>query len=183
MILVLWSSPNDEGLTAACAHAAEKGVLAAGGECALYKLNDLGIGSCKACNDGWGTCREEHFCQVGDGFQALHGEVRKADALIAVTPVYWGEMSESAKDFFDRYRRCEARLGPQGALYGKPMLAVAAAGGSGNGTLSCLGQFERLAGHLGMRLFDGIPVKRFTRDYQVDAVERAAAALVVSINK
>jgi multimeric flavodoxin WrbA len=177
MILVLWSSPNEEGLTAACARAAEKGIADAGFPCGLRKLNELGIGSCQACGNGWGTCREEHACQVLDGFQALHAEIRKADGLVAVTPVYWGDMSESAKNFFDRLRRCEALRGPQGALHGKPFLAVAAAGGSGNGTLSCLVQMERWAAHMGMRMLDGIPVKRFTREYQLDAVERAAAAL------
>lgn len=181
MILILWSSPNDGGLTAACAHAAEKGIAGAGGECRLYKLNELGIGSCQACGDGWGACGDGHVCQVEDGFQALHEEVGKADGLVAITPVYWGDMSESAKNFFDRLRRCEARLGQQSALYGRPFLAVAAAGGSGNGTLSCLTQFERLAAHLGMRMFDGIPVKRFTRKYQLNTVECAAAALASSI--
>jgi multimeric flavodoxin WrbA len=178
MILVLWSSPNDEGLTEACARAAEKGIAGAGGACRLVKLNDAGAGACRACGNGWGTCRDGHFCQVQDGFQALHEETKKAEALVAVTPVYWGDMSESAKNFFDRLRRCEALLGSRGALHGKPFLAVAAAGGSGNGTLSCLTQMERWAMHMGMRMFDGIPVKRFTRDYQLDTVECAAAALV-----
>ena len=178
MILVLWSSPNNDGLTAACAHAAEKGIVGACGECKLYKLDGAAIGSCHACGNGWGTCRNDHMCQVQDGFQALHEEVKKAEGLIAVTPVYWGDMSESAKNFFDRLRRCEAFLGKQGELHGKPFLAVAAAGGSGNGTLSCLTQMERLAMHIGLRMFDGIPVKRFTRQYQLNTVECAAAALV-----
>jgi multimeric flavodoxin WrbA len=155
----------------------QRGILRDGAECKLYKLNDLNIGACHACGNGWGTCREEHICQVEDGFQALHEEVKKASGLIAVTPVYWGEMSESAKNFFDRLRRCEAILGPKNPLHGKPFLAVAAAGGSGNGTLSCLTQFERFSAHLGMRMLDGIPVKRYTKLYQLDAVERAAEAL------
>lgn len=177
MILVIWSSPNDEGLTAACARAAERGIQKAGCECRLVKLNACCIGACRACGNGWGTCRDEHECCVKDGFQELHEDVRKAEAIVAVTPVYWGDMSESAKNFFDRLRRCDARLGEASALHGKLFLAVAAAGGSGNGTLSCLTQCERLAGHLGMRMFDAIPVKRFTRDYQLDTIENAAAAL------
>jgi multimeric flavodoxin WrbA len=176
MILVLWASPNDDGLTAECAQAAAKGIQGAGGACRLVKLNELGIGSCRACGDGWGTCRDEHRCQVEDGFQALHAELREAEALAVVTPVYWGGMAEAARNFFDRLRRCENEW-RGGALAGKPMLAVAAAGGSGNGTLSCLADFERLAAHLGMRLVDAIPVKRYTKQYQLAAVEGAAAAL------
>lgn len=180
MILVVWASPNKNGLTAACAHAAEQGIADAGGECRLFQLNSLGIGSCKACGNGWGTCREEHECCVADGFQALHAQAARADALVVVTPVYWGEMAEVAKNFFDRLRRCEAIRREECALAGKPMLAVAAAGGSGNGTLSCLTQFERFAAHLGMSLLDGIPVKRYTRQYQLDAVRSAAAALAAA---
>lgn len=177
MIAILWASPNDNGLTAACAHAAEQGITAAGGQCKLFKLNELNINACKACGTGWGTCRQDHACQVADGFQALHEELRQADGLVIVTPVYWGEMAEVAKNFFDRLRRCEA-LGRETSLFcGKPVVAVAAAGGSGNGTISCMAQFERLAQHMGMRLLDSIPVKRYTREYQLKAVEAAAAAL------
>lgn len=176
MISVLWASPNEDGLTAACARAALKGIEGAGGQCKLIQMNKLGIGACRACGNGWGACRDEHRCQVPDGFQALQAELREADALVVVTPVYWGGMAEVAKNFFDRLRRCE-NAWRGGALSGKPMLAVAAAGGSGNGTLSCLTDLERLASHLGMRLLDTIPVKRYTKQYQLAAVEGAAAAL------
>lgn len=180
MIMILWASPNDGGLTAACARAAEKGILAAGGECRLYKLNDLNINACKACGGGWGTCREEHVCCKPDGFQALQKELQQADALIVVTPVYWGEMAEVAKNFTDRLRRSEALRREESPFSGKYMLAVAAAGGSGNGTLTCLSQMERFASHMGMKLLDGIPVKRFTRGYQLPAIEGAAAALLAA---
>lgn len=180
MVLVLWASPNEDGLTAECARAAAKGVQDAGGECELVQLNKLGIGSCHACGNAWGTCREEHLCQVQDDFQALHAQMREAGALIIVTPVYWGGMAEIARNFFDRLRRCENEW-RGGTLAGKPMLAVAAAGGSGNGTLSCLVDFERLAAHLGMKLLDAIPVKRYTKQYQLDAIEGAAKALAEAV--
>ncbi len=181
MITILWASPNDDGLTAACVEAAQRGVKAAGYACDTIALNNASIGMCRACGNGWGTCREQHECCVQDGFQAVHHMVRQAEAVIAVTPVYWGDMAESAKCFFDRLRRCEALLREAGTLHGRDFLAVAAAGGSGNGTITTLAQFERLAGHLGMRFFDGIPVKRFTRLYQLDTVERAAAALAAAV--
>ena len=67
-----------------------------------------------------GECRPEHECQVEDDFQALHGRMLQADAYVLVTPVYWGEMSESAKAFADRLRRCEATRGDESGLAGKP---------------------------------------------------------------
>ena len=116
-VLVIGSSPNQEGLTAACMAAAIEGVGHAGGHSEEVRLNDMQIGMCQACDSGWGTCRKEHVCQVADGFQALHARVLAADALVLVTPVYWGEMSESAKALTDRLRRCEASRGQERAAW------------------------------------------------------------------
>ena len=105
--------------------------------------------------------------------------MRSAEGLIVVTPVYWGEMAESAKNVLDRLRRCETMRQQDGGspLFGMPMLAVAAAGGSGNGTLSALTQMERFAQHVGLRLVDAIPVRRISAEYQLPAITGAARAL------
>ena len=136
-VLVIQSSPNRDGLTAACAAAAAEGARGAGAEVEDVRLNDLGIGPCRACGNGSGPCRTEHRCQHGDdGFAALHERAATAELLVIVTPVYWGEPSESAKAFFDRLRRCEGPRRDESAFAGKWALVVAAAGGSGNGTLT-----------------------------------------------
>ena len=127
-VLVFSSSPNTAGLTAACAQAAVRGIQESGGEVEAIRLNDLNIKSCEACDDGWGTCRNEHFCNVSDDFQALHEQTLKVDAYIFVTPVYWGDLSESMKAFTDRLRRCEALRGEESGLHQKPIIMVAAAG-------------------------------------------------------
>ena len=177
-VVILQSSPNQNGLTAACAAAAAEGARAAGAEVDDVRLNDAGIGLCKACDDGWGICRTEHRCSQDDGFNALHARVAAADALIIVTPVYWGEPSETAKAFLDRLRRCEAPRGEESALAGKWVLAVAAAGGSGNGTLTCLSSLERLLFHVRARPFDLIGITRRSREYKLEAIRRAAQAMV-----
>jgi len=177
-VIVLYTSPNKDGLTAACAAAAVAGATEAGAEVEMLCVNDLGIGLCHACGNGWGTCRTDHSCQVLDGFQALHAQVAAADGVVLVTPVYWGEMSESAKAFTDRFRRCEATRGEQTALTNKPVIAVAAAGGSGNGTMTCLASMERWIQHVRGRVFDLIPVKRWTRAHKLVAIREAAAAMV-----
>jgi multimeric flavodoxin WrbA len=176
-ILVISSSPNDDGLTAACASAAAAGLAQAGGVVEEVCLNDLKVGMCKACENGWGTCQTEHECQELDDFQALHGRVRQADGLVLVTPVYWGEMSESAKAFTDRLRRCEASRDGDSTLQGKPVLAVAAAGGSGNGTITCLGSMERWIQHMRGRVFDLIPVNRWSREYKLETIRAAGRAM------
>jgi multimeric flavodoxin WrbA len=177
-ILIISSSPNTDGLTAACARAACEGISRAGGEVKEIRLNDLNIGSCKACDHGWGTCREEHFCKVLDDFQALHEQVRKADAFVFVTPVYWGDLSESLKNFTDRLRRCEALRGDESGLQQKPILAIAAAGGSGNGMMTCLASLERWIEHVRARKWDFIPVNRWSREYKLEAIRAAAEAMI-----
>ncbi len=177
-VLVIYSSPNRDGLTAACANAALEGARAAGATVEEVRLNDLDVGMCQACNNGWGTCSPEHECQVEDDFQALHARTCAADALILVTPVYWGEMSESAKAFTDRFRRCEATRGDQSGLAGKPVLAVAAAGGSGGGMITCLASMERWIRHVRASVWDLLPVNRWSRAYKLTAIQQAAGAMV-----
>jgi multimeric flavodoxin WrbA len=176
-ILVLTSSPNLDGLTAACTQAVLEGIQQAGGSAEEVRLNDLQIGMCKACGNGWGTCLEEHICQELDDFQALHGRALQADGLALISPVYWGEMSESAKAFTDRLRRCEATSGRASRLAGKPVLAIAAAGGSGNGMITCLFSMERWIQHVQARAFDLIPVNRWSRDYKIAAIRAAACGM------
>ena len=182
-IMIITSSPNKDGLTAACGEAARQGVTGNGVEADLYRLNDLDIGKCSACGNGWGTCREEHFCQVEDDFQELHAAMKDMDAFIFITPVYWWDMSESAKAFYDRMRRCEARKETDTYINGKPVICVAAAGGTGNGCVLCLSSMERLLDHVKGSKFDFIGITRKSRDYKLATITEAAKKLAESINK
>jgi multimeric flavodoxin WrbA len=177
-VLVISSSPNRDGLTAACASAAVEGALLGGGRAEEVRLNDLQVGMCEACDNGWGTCRDVHECQVEDDFQALHARVLQADAYALVTPVYWHDVSEAGKAFADRLRRCEATRGEESGLFRKPVIAVAAAGGSGNGMITCLLSMEKWIEHVRARKFDLIPVNRWSRDYKLAAIHEAARAMV-----
>lgn len=177
-VLIFSASPNRDGLTAACAAAAAQGIHQAGGQAKEIRLNDLDVGMCQACDNGWGTCLPDHACQVEDDFQAMHARALEADALVLVTPVYWGEMSESAKAFTDRLRRCEATHGDESGLAGKPVIAVAAAGGSGGGMITCLLSMERWIQHVRARVFDLIPVNRWSREYKLTAIREAARTMV-----
>ena len=104
-----------------------------------------------------------------------------ADAIVLVTPVYWGELSESAKAFTDRLRRCEASAGAESRLAGKPVIAVAAAGGTGGGMITCLASIERWIQHVRARTFDLIPVNRWSREYKLVAIQEAAQAMVAGL--
>ncbi|HZK53061.1 MAG TPA: flavodoxin family protein [Desulfosporosinus sp.] len=181
-VMIYTSSPNTDGLTAACGIAAKTGTIEGGAQVVMVNLNQLKIGSCQACDNGWGTCRNEHVCQVEDDFQALHTSMADIDAYVLVTPVYWGEMSESAKAFFDRVRRCEALKKEKSFFEGKPVIAVAAAGGTGNGLTTCLTSMERFIAHVKAEKFDLIGVTQKNRVYKLDTLQQAARVMVSLLN-
>lgn len=176
-VLVYSSSPNTDGLTAACAHAALDGFREMGIQAESIRVNNFKISSCEACDNGWGTCRESHLCEVLDDFQTLHDQALKADAYVFVTPVYWGDLSESMKALTDRLRRCEATRGEESGFAGKPVMIVAAAGGSGNGMITCLASLERWIEHVRARKWDFIPVNRWNREYKLKTIQAAAKAM------
>ncbi len=182
-IIVFASSPNKDGLTAQCAEAAAEGIRSAGMAAEIIYLNDEGIGLCRACNRGWGTCWGQHYCQVEDGFQAVHKRTQDAEGYVVVSPVYYCELSESAKAYFDRLRRCEATRGEKSALAGKPAIGVAAAGGGGGGVPSCLEQMSRLFSHVRCNVFDLIGVTQKSRPYKPAAIRAAAAAMAALLRK
>ena len=181
--LILSSSPNRDGLTAACVDAVRTGLTAGGVDAHEVRLTEANVGVCRQCSNGWGTCLGDHVCQVSDGFQAVHALARDAAALILVTPVYWGDLSESAKAFVDRLRRCEATHGDQSPLCGRWFMGVAAAGGSGGGQISCLEQMERLIGHIRMKRWDLIPLCRWTREAKLHAIQSSADGLARAVQE
>lgn len=183
-ITIITSSPNKDGLTAACGRAAAAGAAEGGAEAVCIHLNALDIGRCHACGNGWGSCFNEHVCSgVEDDFQSLHKQMADSDAYVIITPVYWGEMSESAKAFTDRLRRCEAYkelIQGKTLMHGKPVAGVAAAGGSGNGTVSCLESMERFFKHMGTNIFDLITITRKSRPYKLEAIKACVKEMAVN---
>lgn len=180
-ILIITCSPNKDGLTETCGNVAKQGVKDGKGEAVMVRLNDLALSKCEACENGWGSCLVKGVCQVSDDFQALHEQIGEADGFIVVTPVYWWDMSESAKAFFDRLRRCEA-MKDNNKVKGKPFICVAAAGGSGIGTINCLASMERIFLHMNnLQFLDLIPamcdfigVTQKNRSYMLEAIRAAS---------
>ena len=170
-ILVVWSSPNKDGLTAASAEQVVKGIQAAGKEAKVIHLNQKKVAVCNICGDGWGSCRTKGVCAVKDDFQEIYEQFQQAEGIVLVTPVYWSDLSENLKALLDRMRRCEPLHNR--FLNGKRCLLVACAGGTGNGTIQCLEHMEVTLGHMGMKALDRIPVTRFSREYMMETLLRA----------
>jgi multimeric flavodoxin WrbA len=173
---ILSGNPKKDGLCQSVIDAVREGALEGEAKVDEIRLCDYEIGRCHDCGDGWGTCRSGHFCTYGeDGFNSARERVAACDAIILVSPVYWGETTEALKTFIDRLRRCE--FNPDGRLRNKQAILIAVPGGSGNGLLSCLEQMDRFCRHTGMLIFDYIGVNRWNSDYKRLAARAAGLAL------
>ena len=189
-ILIITCSPNKDGLTAACGEVAEQGVIDGKGESFVVRLNDLKITKCAACKNGWGSCQEKGICQVKDDFQELHKKISAADGFVLITPVYWWDMSESAKALFDRLRRCDA-MKDSNSVKGKPFICIAAAGGTGVGTINCLATMERIFLHLNnlqyfdlsSAICDFIGITQKNRSYMLEAIRAATKKMTMDSSK
>ena len=153
--------PNKQGLTFSCV-----------GECIneLNKqkiqlehicINFKNIKKCMACGErGWGNCLKDHTCVLDDDFNSIYNLMNEYDGYIFITPVFFWEMSESAKTFFDRLKRCDS-FNVNSKLKGKKFISIACAGGSGNGTENTLNQFDVLNHFMNMDMIGRIPVTKF----------------------
>lgn len=143
-VAILSASPNKKGLTQDCVDISLNVIEKSQCEAKQFKLNDYDLKRCEACGErGWGVCLNEHICKHKDDFNGLYQEISEYDAYIFVTPVYFWEMSEVAKTFFDRLKRCDA-FKENSMIKDKKVICIAAAGGSGRGTKETIASFHIL---------------------------------------
>ncbi len=165
------------GLTSSLAQAFLKGVEAEGGKTELIHLNKLNIKPCIACDQGWGKCRTEGTCIIQDDFEVLRKKIAEADALVFATPVYFGDLSESARLFLDRLRRCETFSGLE-TFKGKKAVGITSAGGGGGGAVRALFNLEHYLRRVEFEIFDLIPVTKVSKDHKLEMLEKAGRYLV-----
>lgn len=180
--IAIQSSPNMNGLTARLAQAVLTGVEAEGDETELVHLNQLNIQSCRACNEGWGECRTKGTCILEDDFEALCTKLANADTVVFATPVYWHDLSESAKRFLDRVRRCET-FNDFTTYNDTPVIGITSAGGSGRGAARALYNLEDYLRRLGFEIFDLVSVTRFSKDHKLPMLQEAGRRLVSATTK
>lgn len=177
-VLAIQSSNRPDGLSGRLAAAVLEGAAAAGCETETVALSDLRIATCQACPPaGWGQCRAGHDCVIEDEFQSLRAKIIAADALVFVSPVYFWDLSESAKRFLDRLRRAEWSRRDTSPLRGKPVIGIVAAGGSGNGAVPAAAAMERYTTWLQLQHVVYLPVTRQNQALQLRAARDAGAFL------
>jgi NAD(P)H-dependent FMN reductase len=184
-VLVLSGSRNPEGRTARLINAMPQGITKAGGNSELLFLPQMKIERCRQCNaDGWGICRSEHQCIIkDDDFDSILEKVKKADAVVFATPVYFADLSESLRAFLDRLRRTRFMIGPRGmppvpTEQMTPAVGLCYAGGSGNGTTNCAMNLERILQTCGFDVVDVIPARRQNLEAKLPIMELTGQWLV-----
>jgi multimeric flavodoxin WrbA len=173
MFIIITASPNTDGLTAACGNAAYEGIKKSGKDVEIIDISALKLEPCRICGNGWGTCFADSHCVIVDYLTELQKKIRQSEGLILVTPVYWSEPSERMKYFLDRFRRCEAFNKDGSAAAEKKVMLIAAAGGSGQGTVNCIAEMQNWCTHVGAKAVEYIGVTRFNREPILKVIEDA----------
>ena len=155
-----------------------EGAQAGGAETELVALRAYNIECCRQCEEtGWGDCRTQGKCVIEDDFAGLVEKLAAAEGFVFATPVYFGDLSEKAKAFTDRLRRISICPERQTFLKGLPTIGLAAAGGSGGGTPTCMTAIEKVLTTPGCFLVDLIPVARRNESYKEEVCRIAGKAL------
>ena len=176
-VLGIQTSPNKDGLTATLARAALKGAEEAGARCELLNLRKMEIRACQACDAGWGTCRADGTCTIPDDFAQVRELVDESNGIVFASPVYFGDLSEVAKSFLDRLRRCEVSFRDRSGIRGKPVIGITAAGGSGIGVNSAIRNLERYFKWLRLFTLGTFPVTHRNRSRQEEQLYWAGKKL------
>jgi multimeric flavodoxin WrbA len=97
-VIGISGSPRKGANTDAVVQEVLKGANDAGARTRFIRVADLDIAPCGACY----ACAENAVCVKNDDMQALYRELKKADAWVIGTPVYWFTMSAQLKTPLDR---------------------------------------------------------------------------------
>lgn len=99
-IVVLSGSPRKDGNTVRLTEAFLAGAKAAGKEISLFMVAGLHIGGCRGC----GYCfKHQGACVQQDDMPPILDALRKADALVLASPVYYFGVTAQIKLAIDRF--------------------------------------------------------------------------------
>jgi len=150
-IVIVMGSPRKEGNSATLAKQVAAGAQKSGAKVESFYLHGMDIQACTGCDE----CREEtgKDCVIDDDMQTLYPKLRRTDAVVIASPIYWFTVSAQTKLFMDR---CYALGGPQGnALAGKDIGIVLTYGDSdpfSSGAVNALRTFQDAFNYIGAEI-------------------------------
>ena len=170
--LIIIGSRNPEGQTARAARSVFEGLTSEGGKGEKVFLPQKKIERCRQCDiNGFGICLTKGRCVIKDDFSLLVGKIRKVDAVVFATPVYFSDLSESLRAFLDRLRRITRHESGKRGISDKPALGVCVAGGGGGGAPACAVSLEKVLSTCGFNVVDMVPIRRQNLDVKLSALE------------
>ena len=176
-LLMISGSRSPKGQTASAAEALAEGARSAGCETESLYLPALNVERCRQCDDqGWGPCQKEGRCAIEDDLAEIMEKIRRADALVFSTPVYFGSLSESLRAFLDRFRRI-CFFAKDDRIKGKPAVGICVAGGGGGGAPGCTAELEAVLQTCGLDVVDVVPARRQNLDMKQDVLHSVGAWL------
>jgi len=159
--LLISGITNPDGLCSSVMEEVLKGATDGGAQAEMLTVE--GVGMCKNCKDGWGSCKSEHCCAFAkDGFGSLHEAIKDADGLCIALPPDSGKTPGSVSGFLDRLRNCEN--GQFGQLTNKPVLVLTFPVKTDN-LLTGLEIMDRFCRQTGAIIFDFLSVQSWNSDY------------------
>ena len=148
-ILIVNGSPRKKGNSVILAEQVMLGAREAGAQVEIFFLHNMSIQPCNACD----ACQETQDCTIQDDMQILYPKLRRADAIVIASPIYWFTISAQTKLFIDRWY---ALQGPQGnALAGKQIGIVLTYGDTDpftSGAVNAIHTFQDMCRYIGANM-------------------------------
>jgi multimeric flavodoxin WrbA len=145
-VLIFKGSPRQQGNSSILADKAAEGARLAGASVEDFYLHSMDIRPCDACD----TCQETGVCVLMDDMQPLYEKLRKANAILIASPIYWFTLNAQTKLFIDRWYGLESLQGS--ALKGKHFGMILTYGDSdpyNSGAINAIRTFQDMMRYLG----------------------------------
>ena len=150
-VLVFLGSPRKNGNSALLAKRVMDGAKAAGASVESFYHHGMNIKPCTACD----ACRtkDQKDCVLKDDMAPLYSKLRKADAIVMATPVYWFTVSAQTKLFMDRWYAMGGDAGYpfKGRRFGI-VLTYADEDPFSSGAVNALRMFQDALGYVGAEI-------------------------------
>ena len=151
-VLILKSSPRENGNSNTLAGQVEAGAKEAGATVESLMLHHMDIRPCDACD----TCQETGVCIVKDDMQQVYPLLEKADAIVIAGPVYWFTISAQAKLCIDRWYALLSEDSPQKNSFHDKQIGIVLTYGDTDlytsGGINAIYTFESMFRYLGAEI-------------------------------
>jgi multimeric flavodoxin WrbA len=148
-ILIVNGSPRKKGNSVILAEQVMLGAKEAGAQVEIFFLHNMSIQPCSACD----ACQETQDCTIQDDMQILYPKLRRADAIVIASPIYWFTINAQTKLFIDRWYALE---GPQGnVLAGRQVGIVLTYGDTDpftSGAVNAIHTFQDMCRYIGANI-------------------------------